>query len=60
MYVLGAIGMGSLLHWSIAGPVLLTLLFIGSTIFTEGITTSKYPGYSEYRKDVWPIFPKLW
>ena len=60
MYVLGAIRTGEFFHWSIAGPVLLTLLFIGSTIFTEGITTSKYPGYCEYRKEVWPIFPKLW
>ena len=28
----------------LAGPVLLSLLFQGSTSFTEGITAAKYPG----------------
>lgn len=40
---------GSVLHWTIAGPLLLTLLFIGSTIFTESITLSRYPEYARYR-----------
>ena len=34
---------------SIVGALLLTLLFIGSTIFTESITASKYPAYAAYR-----------
>ncbi len=50
----------SLLHYSIAGPILLTLLFIGSTIFTESITQSKYPAYQAYRKSVPPILLKFW
>ena len=29
--------------------VLLTLLFIGSTIFTESITRSRYPEYAHYQ-----------
>ena len=33
---------------SLAGPVLLTALFQGSTSFTESITVSKYPGYADY------------
>ena len=50
---------GSMLHWSFVGPLLLTLLFIGSTIFTEGITSARYPLYTEYQKQVWPIIPRL-
>jgi steroid 5-alpha reductase family enzyme len=58
LYLIGVFGVDKLLHWSMIGPFLLTLLFIGSTWFTEGITTEKYPAYQEYRKQVWPIFPK--
>jgi hypothetical protein len=29
--------------------VLLTVLFIGSTVFTESISASKYPAYAQYR-----------
>ena len=44
---------GGALNWTIVGAALLTLLFIGSTIFTESITASKYPAYAEYqRRDV--------
>ncbi|MDO9589647.1 MAG: DUF1295 domain-containing protein, partial [Microcella sp.] len=37
---LGAAALVSVLHWTLVGPVLLTALFIGSTIFTESITRS--------------------
>lgn len=44
------------------GPAILTLLFIGSTIFGESITSSKYPEYKNYKKKVRsaiiPWFPK--
>ena len=60
MYIIGSASLGTALHWSIGGPLLLTLLFVGSTIFTEGITAQKYPEYDRYKKEVWPIFPKLW
>lgn len=49
------------LHWTIAGAVLLTLLFVGSTIFTESITRAKYPAYEDYRartSAVVPWFPR--
>ena len=41
---------GSPLNWTIAGAVLLTLLFDGSTRFTESITIGKYPEYADYRR----------
>jgi steroid 5-alpha reductase family enzyme len=44
----------------LAGPVLLSLLFQGSTAFTEELTLSKYPAYANYQRRVsrlWPWFP---
>jgi steroid 5-alpha reductase family enzyme len=37
--------------------VLLTLLFVGSTIFTESITKSKYPEYAGYQATTSMIVP---
>ena len=48
---------GVWLHWTIAGAVLLTGLFIGSTVFTESITRAKYPDYDAYRARTSPIVP---
>ena len=39
------------------GAVLLTLLFIGSTVFTESISASKYPAYAAYRKETSMLVP---
>jgi steroid 5-alpha reductase family enzyme len=41
---------GGALNWTIAGPALLTLLFLGSTALTEWITSSKYPDYALYQR----------
>jgi steroid 5-alpha reductase family enzyme len=48
---------GVWLHWTIAGAVLLTLLFIGSTVFTESISRAKYPEYDDYRARTSAIVP---
>jgi len=60
-YALGAVAVvgdgGSWLNWTIVGAVLLTALFIGSTIFTESISASKYPAYAEYRRATSMIVP---
>ncbi len=48
---------GVWLHWTIAGALLLTLLFVGSTILTESISRSKYPEYDDYRARTSPIVP---
>ena len=48
---------GVWLHWTIAGAVLLTLLFVGSTIFTESISRTKYPEYDAYRARTSAIVP---
>lgn len=46
------------LHWSLAGPVFLVLLFQGSTWLTELITAGKYPEYADYQKQVGRFLPK--
>lgn len=39
-------------NWSAAGVILLIILFIGSSIFAENISSSKYPEYKDYKKKV--------
>ena len=48
---------GGALNLSILGAVLLTALFIGSTIFTESISASKYPAYADYRRSTSMLLP---
>jgi steroid 5-alpha reductase family enzyme len=48
---------GVWLHWTIAGAVLLSALFVGSTVFTESISRTKYPDYDDYRTRTSPIVP---
>ncbi len=43
--------------WSALGPILLTVLFIGSTRFTERISAGKYPLYATYQHEVSAIIP---
>lgn len=56
--VAGGAGLiGGALNPTIIGAVLLSLLFIGSTIFTESITAAKYPAYAEYRRTTSMLVP---
>ncbi|MFJ6532287.1 DUF1295 domain-containing protein [Microbacterium sp. NPDC091662] len=56
--VTGGAGLiGGVLNPTIVGPALLTVLFIGSTIFTESITSSKYPAYADYRRTTSMLVP---
>jgi steroid 5-alpha reductase family enzyme len=43
--------------WTVAGAVLLTLLFVGSTRFTESISASRYPEYADYQRRTSPVIP---
>ncbi len=56
-YGIGAVALGSALHVTLVGPVLLTALFIGSTIFTESITRGRYPEYAEYQRSTSMLIP---
>ncbi|HEX4444541.1 MAG TPA: DUF1295 domain-containing protein [Galbitalea sp.] len=57
LFFFGVVAAGSILQWTVLGAFLLTTLFIGSTIFTESITLSKYPEYADYQARVSPIIP---
>jgi steroid 5-alpha reductase family enzyme len=57
VFLFGALAAGSLLQWTVLGAALLTGLFVGSTMFTESITRSKYPEYAEYQATTSPIVP---
>jgi len=48
---------GGAINASIIGAALLTVLFIGSTVFTESITAGKYPAYAEYRRTTSMLVP---
>lgn len=58
-----AIGAGvatySAFNWSMVGPLLLVLLFLGSSAFGESVSNSKYPEYQLYLDHVSKYLP-LW
>ncbi len=56
-YFFGAIAAAEPITWSVVGAVLLTLLFVGSTRFTEAITLGRYPEYALYQRRVSPVVP---
>ncbi len=58
-FLMGASAAGTVLQWTVAGPLFLTLLFIGSTRLTEEITRSKYPEYVDYCRvtSMWVPWP---
>lgn len=57
IFFFGTVAAGSVLQWTVLGAFLLTTLFIGSTVFTESISRSKYPEYADYQARVSPIVP---
>jgi steroid 5-alpha reductase family enzyme len=58
-YIFGAAASGRWLNWTIIGPLLLVLLFQGSSTMTENISMGKYPDYAGYRKKVPGFLPRL-
>jgi steroid 5-alpha reductase family enzyme len=58
-YLFGVSASGCWINPTIAGPVLLVLLFQGSTYFTETISSGKYPAYATYQKNVPKFIPRL-
>jgi steroid 5-alpha reductase family enzyme len=56
-YFFGVAASGKWINWTVIGPVLLVLLFLGSTKLSERISNGKYPDYAEYQKDVPKFVP---
>lgn len=57
IFMYAAVAAGTPWIWTISGPALLTLLFVGSTRFTESITRGRYPHYAEYQQRVSAVIP---
>lgn len=58
-YLFGVAASGKWLNWTIAGSVLLVILFQGSTQLTETISCKKYPEYASYKKRVPKFLPGI-
>ncbi len=56
-YFFSVVATGEWINWSIAGCVLLVILFKGSSDFSEEISAEKYPEYKEYQKKVPRFIP---
>jgi len=58
-YFFSVVATGEWLNWSVAGCVLLIILFKGSSDFSEDISAGKYPEYREYQRRVPRFIPFL-
>lgn len=58
-YLFSVAAGGGWFNWSIAGVILLLLLFKSSSDFSEEISASKYPAYARYQQAVGRFLPKL-
>jgi steroid 5-alpha reductase family enzyme len=58
-YFFGVAASGQWINITLAGPVLLVLIFIGSSQLTENISSKKYPEYAVYQKKVPKFIPRI-
>ncbi len=58
-YLFSVAASGRWINITLSGPVLLVILFIGSSIMTENISSSKYPDYTIYQKEVPKFIPRI-
>jgi steroid 5-alpha reductase family enzyme len=56
-YLFSVAASGEWFNWSIVGCILLVVLFLGSSNFSEEISAGKYPDYAAYQKRVPRFFP---
>ncbi len=57
VFAFSVLAAGTPWHVGLAGPVILTALFQGSSRFTEALTLEKYPAYAEYQRTTPRQFP---
>lgn len=58
-YLFSVAATGRWFNWSLAGAILLMLLFVGSSDFSEKISAGKYPEYRDYQKRVPRFVPRI-
>ena len=59
-YLFSVVATGRWINWSMAGCLLLMVLFQSSSDFSEGISSKKYTAYADYKKRVGRFIPKFW
>lgn len=57
VFAFAAIAAGTVILPTVAGAVLLTLLFVGSTVFTESISRSRHADFADYQAVTSAIVP---
>ena len=57
-YFFSVAASGQWLNWSVAGCLLLVILFRGSSNLSEEISASKYPQYADYQARVPRFIPR--
>jgi steroid 5-alpha reductase family enzyme len=58
-YFFGVAASGKWFNITLAGPVLLVLIFIGSSKLTESISSKKYAEYAVYQKEAPKFIPRI-
>ncbi len=56
-YLFSVVATGEWLNWTVAGCILLLILFKGSSDFSEEISASKYPAYKDYQRRAGRFLP---
>lgn len=56
-YLFSVVATGEWINWTIAGCILLIILFKGSSDFSEEISSEKYPDYKDYQRNVPRFIP---
>jgi steroid 5-alpha reductase family enzyme len=56
-YLFSVVATGEWINWSVAGCILLIILFKGSSDFSEDLSAKKYPEYKDYQKRVPRFIP---
>jgi steroid 5-alpha reductase family enzyme len=57
-YLFSVAATGQWFNWTIAGCLLLIVLFQGSSAFSEEISAEKYPDYGDYQRRVGKFIPR--
>ena len=58
LFAIGAgVGKYYVFNWTLIGPLVLVLLFTGSSMMAENISSVKYPEYREYQRKVCKYIP---
>ncbi|MBE0673068.1 MAG: DUF1295 domain-containing protein [Bacteroidales bacterium] len=58
-YLFSISATGLFLNWSVIGCVLLVMLFMGSSDFSESVSASRYPTYADYARRVPRYIPDM-